>query len=357
MVSAVRLASLRAAPRTLTIANTGRNDFAGAVTIDGGKVLISGSADRLPTNSAVTLADAADATLDLNNLNQTLGSLSGGGTSGGNVSLGTGTLNLSADGGVYNGVISGDGMVVKSGSGTQVFGGANLYGGGTLITGGTLVVVNTNGSGTGPGNILVATTNAYLQIGDGGANGSVAADTITNEGRVILCRSDDLTLTKLITGGGWLQQNGTNSVVTIPTANTYTGLTYIQFGGLRVTHPNALGDTTGETEIRTDPTARLELAGGITLVEPLTVAQKQTAAGGAPAIRNISGTNTLAGPMAAISGGSDWTFQSDADKLIITGPFTNLTTSGTRNVRLRGAAAGEWFSDIGNSASLVFRPP
>lgn len=335
---------------TLTISNTGTNDFAGAVTVAGGKVTIAGSADRLPTNSAVTLADSADAALDLNNLNQTLGSLSGGGASGGNVSLGTGTLTLSADGGVYDGVISGSGMVVKSGTGAQVLAGANVYGGGTLITGGTLVVANTNGSGTGPGSILVATTNAALQIGDGGADGSVTASTITNQGWVLLNRSDDFTLTKLITGGGGLQQYGTN-VVTIPTANTYTGLTYIQFGALRVTHPDALGDTTGPTEIRTDPTARLELAGGITLVEPLTVAQKQTAAGGAPAIRNVSGTNTLAGPMAGISGGSDWTFQSDADKLIITGPFTNLTTSGVRIVRLRGAAAGEWFSDIGNSAS------
>jgi fibronectin-binding autotransporter adhesin len=336
---------------SLTIANTGTNDFAGVVTIDGGKVLISGSANRLPTNSAVTLADAADAILDLNNLDQTLGSLSGGGTSGGNVSLGTGTLNLSAGGGVYHGVISGDGMVVKSGSGNQVFGGANVYGGGTLITGGALIVANTNGSGTGSGDILVATTNAYLQIGDGGTNGSVTASTITNQGRVILCRSDDFTLTKLITGGGWLQQNGTNSVVTIATANTYTGLTYIQYGALRVTHPNALGDTTGVTEIRTDPTARLELAGGITLYEPLTVAQKQTAAASAPAILNVSGTNTLAGPISALEGGSDWTFKSDSGKLIVTGSYTNLATSGGRNVKLRGDAEGEWFSNIGRAAS------
>ena len=339
--------------KTLTISNTGSNDFTGVVAISGGKMLIAGSADRLPTNSAVTLADAADATLDLNNLNQTLGSLSGGGTSGGNVSLGTATLNVGGGGGDYGGVISGSGMLVKSGSGTQVLRGGNLYEGNTLITGGTLVAANTNGSGTGPGYVLVATTNAYFQIGDGGANGIVTPSTITNEGRVILCRGDDFTFSKLITGGGWLQQNGTNSVVTIATANTYTGLTYIQYGGLRVTHPNALGDTTGETEIRTDPTARLELAGGVTLVEPLTVAQKQTAAGGAPAIRNISGTNTIAGPMAGISGGSDWTFQSDDGKLVITGAFTNLAISGVRNVRLRGVAAGEWFSGIGKAAATA----
>ena len=139
-------------------------------------------------------------------------------------------------------------------------------------------MANTSGSGIGPGSIVVA-TNGTFQIGDGGADGSVTASAITNQGLVILNRSDDYTLTKLITGGGGLQQNGTN-VVTISTANTYTGLTYIQFGGLRVTHPNALGDLTGATQIGTDPTARLELAGGITLLEPLTVAQKQTAAGG-----------------------------------------------------------------------------
>ena len=65
----------------------------------------------------------------------------------------------------------------------------------------------------------------------------------------------------------------------------------------------------------------------------------------------MSGTNTLAGPIAATAGGSDWTFKSDADKLIVTSTFTNLAPSGTRNLRLRGDASGEWFSDIGNSAS------
>ena len=47
--------------------------------------------------SAVTLANVAGATLDLNGTNETIGSLAGGGAAGGNVTLGAGTLNHGLD--------------------------------------------------------------------------------------------------------------------------------------------------------------------------------------------------------------------------------------------------------------------
>jgi autotransporter-associated beta strand protein len=333
--------------RTLTISNTGVNNFAGSVAINDGKVLLASSADRLPTNAAVTLADLATAALDFNNNNQTLSSLSGGGSSGGNVSLGTGTVNLTADGGLYNGMISGAGSVVKSGSGTQVLGGANLYGGGTLVTGGTLVVANTTGSGVGPGSIVVA-TNGTFQIGDGGPEGSIAVGTITNNGWVVLNRSDDLTFTTLIPGLGGLVKNNTN-IVLISNPNSYTGQTTINAGALRISDAGALG--TNLIYFSTDPTTRLELTNGITLQQPLTLLQKQSAAGGLPAIENLGGTNTIAGPITAAAGGSFWTFQSDADDLVIKGSFSPQTgLTGSRIVQLRGNAYGEWWSSISNAA-------
>ncbi len=48
--------------------------------------------NTLSVGSAVTLTNTAGATLDLNDFNQAIGSLAGGGAAGGDVILGSGTL-------------------------------------------------------------------------------------------------------------------------------------------------------------------------------------------------------------------------------------------------------------------------
>lgn len=116
-------------------------------------VLQMGAADRLASNSAVTLHNTTTVqlsspkanivtVLDLNNFNQTIGSLAGGGTSGGNVVLGTAILTTGGDNTStqYDGVISGSGNVVKMGGGVWKVGGANAYTGSTTINAGTMVV-------------------------------------------------------------------------------------------------------------------------------------------------------------------------------------------------------------------------
>jgi fibronectin-binding autotransporter adhesin len=330
----------------LTLNHTGADTFTGDVTLGGGTVRL-GAADRLPTNSSVTLADISGALLDLNNQDQTIGALNGGGSSGGNVTLGNGTLAFGDGNGTYNGVISGAGTVVQSGGGTQVLGGANLYSGGTLVSTGTLAVANLTGSGTGPGYVLV-NSNATFALGAGGPGGSVAAGTITNHGSIVFNRSDDFTLANVIAGDGNLTKNNTNTVL-ISSAGAYTGNTTITAGALRISNPGALGDATGATSIQNDPTARLELLGGITLAETLNVAQKQNAAGPAPCILNAGGVNTLAGQLNLNAGGTYWIFEAAAGELVISGGATNTTaTSATRTVWLRGAASGLWNSSIDN---------
>ena len=98
---------------SLTPGNSGETRFAGGVSILAGTFKMSGSADRLPTEAAVTLADISGATLDLNNLDQTLESVAGGGASGGNISLGSGNLTISGGGG-FAGIISGSGQLIKT---------------------------------------------------------------------------------------------------------------------------------------------------------------------------------------------------------------------------------------------------
>ena len=94
-------------------------------------------------------------------------------------------------------------------------------------------------------------------------------------------RSGDFTLASAIVGNGTVTKNNTNTVL-IPVSNIYTGNTTISAGALRISNAGALGDTTAQTSIQNDPTARLELIGTLTLAEPLLVAQKQSVAGGGP---------------------------------------------------------------------------
>jgi autotransporter-associated beta strand protein len=101
-----------------------------------------GSDNALAPGAVMNLVPNYGGTLDLANHNVTIAALVGGaGTE--NVNLGTGTLTINAIlpfSSSYNGVISGTGSLVKSGSGTQLLGGNNTYTGSTMINGGTLEI-------------------------------------------------------------------------------------------------------------------------------------------------------------------------------------------------------------------------
>ena len=91
--------------------------------------------------------------------NTQIGSLTGGGTVGGNVILGAATLTVGGDNtspAAFAGAISGTGgSLTKIGSGILTLTGANTYSGHTTVSAGTLLVNNTTGSGTGTGPVLV----------------------------------------------------------------------------------------------------------------------------------------------------------------------------------------------------------
>ena len=70
---------------------SGANTYTGATAINAGTLQGAGGV-AIADTSAVTLANVAGATLDLNGTNETIGSLAGGGATGGNVTLGAGTL-------------------------------------------------------------------------------------------------------------------------------------------------------------------------------------------------------------------------------------------------------------------------
>ena len=143
---------------TLTAANT----YTGATTINAGTLQV-GVANAIGSSSAVTLANAAGAALDLHNFNDTIASLSGGGSTGGNVTLGSGTLTIGGNATTtYSGIISGTGGLQLSG-GTLVLAGANTYTGSTTINAGTLQITGSLASTAitvnSPGALLVTVVN------------------------------------------------------------------------------------------------------------------------------------------------------------------------------------------------------
>jgi YVTN family beta-propeller protein/autotransporter-associated beta strand protein len=121
---------------TLTL--SGSSTYAGATNVNAG-TLQAGAVNALSPLSAFTVAGGA--TLDLNNFNQTIGSLAGAGS----VTLGAATLTTGNDNTstTFSGGISGTGGLAKIGSGTLTLSGSSSYSGATAVNAGTLTV---NGS-------------------------------------------------------------------------------------------------------------------------------------------------------------------------------------------------------------------
>ncbi|MFD1786118.1 autotransporter-associated beta strand repeat-containing protein [Sphingomonas floccifaciens] len=136
---------------TGTLTFSGANTYTGATTISGG--VLRAGATNVIARSAVIMGAGQ---FDLANFDQTIAGLSGTGT----VTLGSATLTVGGNNAStsYDGVISGTGNLVKTGSGTLTLTGANSYSGFSRIDGGQLVI---NGS----------LANATTIIGSGGRLG------------------------------------------------------------------------------------------------------------------------------------------------------------------------------------------
>ena len=105
-------------------------------------------------------------------------------------------------------VLLGSSGMTKADLGTLVLTADNTYTGGTRISGGV------------------------LQLGEGGASGSVLGD-VRNDGTLVFNRNDAYAFGGLISGIGGVRQSGTGST-TLAGLNSYTGLTEVLGGTLRV---------------------------------------------------------------------------------------------------------------------------
>jgi autotransporter-associated beta strand protein len=230
---------------------SGTNLSTGTTTIAAGTLALANGSAILDTG-AVVLANTSGATLLLN-ASETIGSLAGGGTSGGNVTLQAATL---TSGGAnssttYSGVISGNGALVKTGSGAFTLANANSFTATTTIKNGAIIlgVLNalptataltlgdgsTDASGSLKLNGFSQTLAGLTSAGSGAANrivnGSASAVSLT------------LNLAASSSFGGILGGTGPNennfalvktgaATLTLAGSNTYTGTTTISQGTL-----------------------------------------------------------------------------------------------------------------------------
>ncbi|MEE9212553.1 MAG: autotransporter-associated beta strand repeat-containing protein, partial [Phycisphaeraceae bacterium] len=157
---------------------SGVNTFTGPLTINDGTLQLTGGA-ALADTVAVSLADVAGATLLLNT-SETVGSLAGGGGTGGNVTLNANTLTAGGNNTstTYAGVISGTGGLTKEGTGTLTLTGANTFTGTTNFNAGTLAL--TGGAALADASAVVGSGSGVLLLNNSETIGSLAGASSVN---------------------------------------------------------------------------------------------------------------------------------------------------------------------------------
>ncbi|MBU3825671.1 MAG: autotransporter domain-containing protein [Candidatus Oceanisphaera merdipullorum] len=229
---------------------SGSNTYTGATIVSAG-ALKADAANTFASSSAMTVASGA--TLNLNDLNQQVGSLAGAG----NVALGSAVLTAGGDNSstTFSGAMAGSGGVTKVGTGTMTLSGTNTYTGATTIKDGTLSVSSDANLGNGGGLALnggtLLTTADLSSARDIALSGS---NTINNGGH-------NDTFSGVISGNGGVTFAG-KGTTTLSGRNNYTGATTVSAGTLALTDTAELA---GLTTIQSGATLQANSAsiGGI----------------------------------------------------------------------------------------------
>ena len=121
------------------------------------------------------------------------------------------------------GMISGDGALTKNGASTLILTADNSYAGGTTINSGT------------------------LQVGNGGATGSLGTGPVLDDAALVFNRSGIVTVPGAIAGTGSLTQMGVSGGTLVLTgANSYSGGTTIASGILQLGNGGTTGSIVGD---------------------------------------------------------------------------------------------------------------
>ena len=159
---------------------SGTNTYTGATTINGGTLALSGTGSIAASSQVNVAAAAGTFSIAGTTAGATITTLNGVANS--NVTLGAQTLTIANGSTTYAGIIGGTGGLTLT-AGTETLSGTNTYTGATTISGGT------------------------LQIGAGGATGSVTGNIVDNAA-LVFNRSNALTYGGIISGTGSVTQAG-----------------------------------------------------------------------------------------------------------------------------------------------------
>ncbi len=164
---------------------TGTSSYSGATTLSTGILRAGGGTAAFSASSAFTLANAAGVALDINGTVSAIGSLAGGGITGGNVTLGAGTLTVGANNLTtsYAGTLSGGGgNFVKTGTGTLTLTNNQTLTGAVTIGGGSVLLDGAGGRISAASSITL-NTGGTLTLDNSSANN---ADRVTGSASIML---------------------------------------------------------------------------------------------------------------------------------------------------------------------------
>lgn len=284
-------AGLGAAALTVTNLNgNGAHTIQNVIRLDSDLVVTQGSAGTLTLFSSRTgaggLTKEGTGTVTLSGTSTYLGATAinngtvnyntAGALPAGAVSVGNGVgaadsaiLNLNASMGVANALslsIASDGLVLQANN--------------------RLVRLN-SATGTGEIRLNAAVGNGFEFLGAGAGNDSTFSGQITG-GMVVVGAPNPA-------AGSRINKTGT-ATLTLDGANSYVARTFISGGAIRAANSTALGSNAADSGTYVYSAGSLEISGSTTLSE--VIALNGLGSGGNGALRSVSGTNTVSGPVA-----------------------------------------------------------
>ncbi len=313
-------------PNLITVNSTNDNYTVGVSTANG---RITGGA---------SLTKNGPGTLVLQTVNDYL---SGTTINAGVVQL-NGTGVAAQDGMVGAGAVVNNGTLIANNASTETLAG-NITGSGLLVQKGTglLILAGNNTAYTGP-----ITFSNLLQVGNGGASGTLGTGNVTNNGTLLfnLAIPNSTTVNANISGSGGITNVGTGTTILNGT-DTYAGNTVVSAGTLRVGSATAIPPTT--TLILSDgiiPVGTFDLGGQNVTVSSL----NGTNTGAALATLNTSTIINNGGGLATltISGGTN----------LFNGQIVDSTTGGVKVALAIINGANETLYANQNAAAVIINP-
>ncbi len=339
---------------------SGANTYAGGTTVSGG-TLRAGSAGGFVSGAYVLNGG----TLDLNDFDLSMSELSGtGGTIDlGSAALSVGSGNTFTN---FAGLIEGTGSLEKTGTGELTLTGMNSYTGGTTISGGALEGTTSSLTGDIVNNATLAFTQAFdgifggvisgtgnlVKSGSGvvtmtGANSYTGGTTISggvlegstssltgdivNDAALVFAQVGDGTFAGVVSGAGSLEKTGAGTL-TLTGANGYTGGTTVSGGTLAGDASSLQGDIVNNAGLRFDQSADGTYAGVLS--------------GNGDIVKSGAGSLFLTGVSGAFTGGLEVL----AGSLIVDGTFAgDLLVSGG----LLGGSGTVGSTTLGGGATLA----